>query len=158
MPDIVTKDFVVEKADIDVLGHVNNQVYVRWMEQAATEASNVNGWPTERYFELGAVWVARQHWVEYLRPCIEGDVVTVYTWVEARDAYRSLRRFAMKKGDKLCCVAATEWNFIDLKTRRAHVCPPEVGDCFTCVPADDTRLIEAGVARSLRYAPRKYEA
>ena len=40
----------VKPEDLDELNHVNNVVYMRWMEMAAREGSALAGWPTERYF------------------------------------------------------------------------------------------------------------
>lgn len=154
MPAIVTKVFTVQQSDLDELQHVNNRVYLRWMEEAARHASAENGWPTERYFQEGnGAWVAREHWVEYLRPCKLGDTITVYTWVQSLAGPASLRRYVMKNGAKICCVAATEWNYINLTTRRAEPVPESLAACFELVAQDDSRLKELGVARFVRFAP-----
>ena len=153
MKDIAELPYRVRQEDIDELGHVNNRVYLRWVEDAARTGSALNGWTWEQYKAIGGAWVARQHWIEYLRPCELGDDITVYTWVEAFDGRRSLRRYAMVKKGKLCCCAATEWVFIDLATRRAVPCYPEVAACFQPVPKDDPRLKELGIARGVRWEP-----
>ena len=154
MPAISAKKFTVKDTDLDELNHVNNRVYLRWMEEAARFASAENGWSTERYFEEGTgAWVAREHWVEYLRPCKLGDEITVYTWVQSLAGPASLRRYVMKNGPKICCVAATEWNYINLSTRRAETVPAELAACFELVPQDDARLKELGIARFVRFAP-----
>lgn len=154
MPAIVTKTFDVTEHDIDQMNHVNNRVYLRWMEESAMFASAQNGWPAERYFAEGAgAWVAREHWVEYLRPCQLGDTVTVYTWVQSVAGASSLRRYVMKNGSKICCVAATEWVHVDLKTRRAVEVPDTLRQAFELVAEDDCRLREMGVARFVRFAP-----
>ena len=155
--EIVDKTFVVQAEDIDELEHVNNRVYLRWMEQSAREASAQSGWSSERYFHEGdGAWVAHEHWVEYLRPCKLGDTVTVYTWVQSLAGHASLRRYAMKNGaGKLCCVAATEWNYINLKTRRAEDCPAELAACFKVIAPDDERLKELGISRCVRFAPQQ---
>ena len=49
--------------------------------------------------------------------------------------------------------AATEWVYIDLKTRRASELPEQVASCFQIVPSDDLRLKELGIARPVRYLP-----
>lgn len=142
----------VKPEDLDELNHVNNVVYMRWMEMAAREGSALAGWPTERYFKEGlGAWVVRKHWIEYLRDCKLDDTVEVYTWVQEFSASTSLRRYAMKVNGKLCCVAATEWVYIDLKTRRASELPEQVASCFQIVPSDDLRLKELGIARPVRY-------
>lgn len=156
MPAIVTKTFAVQPADLDELNHVNNRVYVRWMEESARQASAENGWPAERYFkELSGAWMARQHWVEYLRACRAGDSVTVYTWVQSLSGHASLRRYAMKNGAKICCTAATVWNWVNLATRRAEPVPPHLAACFEIVADDDARLRQLGIARPIAWMPGK---
>ena len=150
---IVSKTFQVSESDIDELNHVNNQVYVRWLEEAARYASAQNGWSAKEYFENGYAWVVRQHWIEYLRPCFSGDEVTIYTWVSAMSEGRSLRRYALVRNGKLCVTAATEWNLINVKTGRAIPCPDNMAACFEVVPDDDVRLKELKIHRPLRYEP-----
>ena len=87
--------------------------------------------------------MAREHWIEYLRPCVLGDTVTVYTWVEALDESRCLRRYAMTKAGKLVCNAATEWDFINFATKRRTA--------FKLIPAGDGCLKALGIGRALRY-------
>lgn len=144
----------VRPEDLDELNHVNNVVYMRWMELAAREGSAQAGWPTERYFKEGlGAWVVRKHWIEYLRDCKLGDTVEIYTWVQSFHLSTSMRRYAMKVNGKLCCVAATEWVYIDLKVRRVSELPEKVLSCFRIVPDDDPRLKELGIARPVRYQP-----
>lgn len=155
--DLVVKEFTVTAEDIDELGHVNNRVYLRWIEEVARYASDVNGWTTQKYIENGFAWVAREHWIEYLRACVLGDVIRAYTWLQSRDESRCLRRYALKKGPKICCVGATEWDFIDLNTRRTTVCPERVAEHFRLVSKDDDRLVSLGISRPVRYAPQGFE-
>ena len=79
---IYEKKIVVTEASIDILGHVNNREYLRWMEEVAIEHSAALGWPQERYMAEQHVWVAREHWIEYLRPALLGDHLSVYTWLQ----------------------------------------------------------------------------
>ena len=144
----------VSAEDLDEMNHVNNVVYMRWMEMAAREGSAQAGWPTERYFREGiAAWGVRKHWIEYLRECRLGDTVEIYTWVQDFVANMSLRRYAMKVNGKLCCTAATEWAFVDLKTRRLGQVPEAVTSAFELVPEGDERLKALGIARPVRYLP-----
>lgn len=147
-------EVTVAPEDLDELEHVNNTVYMRWMEKAAREGSALAGWPTERYLtEINCAWVVRKHWIEYLRDCRLGDTVEIYTWVQDLHQNISLRRYAMKVNGKLCCVAATEWVFVDLAARKATELPAAVVSCYTLVPDGDERLKELGIARPVRYLP-----
>ena len=54
---------------------------------------------------------------------------------------------------KLCCVAATEWNYVNLKTRRAEDVPQALAACFEIISPDDERLKSLGIARRVRFSP-----
>jgi len=75
---------LVQSADIDGLGHVNNVVYLRWMQEAATAH-----WESAAPPELRAAvsWVVTRHEIDYKAPAFPGDRLVARTWVgEARGA------------------------------------------------------------------------
>jgi len=125
---------VVEE-DIDQLGHAGNFHYVKWMQHAAIAHSTANGWPPERYDELGAGWVVRAHRITYLKPAFEGDEVTIRTWVASARPALSVRKYEIHHaGGILLARAETEWVFVNYKTQRPVRIPPEVASCFEIVP------------------------
>jgi acyl-CoA thioester hydrolase len=67
--------------EADLLGHVNNAVYLHYMEQAAIEHATFLGLTVEASRALGGVFVARRHEIEFLRAAYPGDVVRVQTWL-----------------------------------------------------------------------------
>jgi acyl-CoA thioester hydrolase len=120
--------------DIDELGHAGNYQYIRWLQHAAVAHSTANGWPLERYRELGAGWVVRSHQITYLKPAFEGDEVVVITWVADMRPATSLRRYEVHRHDgELLARAATDWAFINYARQRPVRIPPEVSDCFEVV-------------------------
>ena len=75
---------VVQSADIDGLGHVNNVVYLRWMQEAATAH-----WESAASEDLRSAvsWVVTRHEIDYKAPAFLGDRLVARTWVgEARGA------------------------------------------------------------------------
>lgn len=152
-PAIHHVHFTVTASSIDVLGHVNNREYLRWTEEAATAHAALLGWTLEAMRREGAVWVAHQHWIEYLHPAHSGDEIDLYTWVENIRGAASLRRFAVKSGEKLLAVAATEWVYVDTERMRPCLIPEHVASSFPRVVADDPRLAVLGIARSPRWTP-----
>ena len=74
-------DITVGPESIDLLGHVNNREYLRWMEEAATAHAASLGWSFENLKAIGRAWVAREHWIEYLMPAFEGERLELFTWV-----------------------------------------------------------------------------
>lgn len=67
--------------EADLLGHVNNAVYLHYMEQAAIEHATFLGLTVEASRAFGGVFVARRHEIEFLRAAFPGDVVRVQTWL-----------------------------------------------------------------------------
>jgi len=141
----------VRDSDIDVLGHVNNVVYVQWMQNAAYAHSAALGWTLERYLELGAGWVARLHQIEYLQPAFAKDRVIIKTWVADMKKVTSTRRYRMVRMDPplaneqgfvdpnapmretLLAVAHTNWAFIDYMRGTPMRIPPEMAADFPLI-------------------------
>lgn len=138
---------------IDLLEHVNNREYLRWMEEGAVAHAAHNGWPFEALKSINAAWVARQHWIEYLRPALLDDDLVLYTWVQSLKRFSSLRRYALKRGDEVLMVGATEWVFVDFTLRKPVPIHPGVVDSFELVGADSPRLTELGIQRLVRFMP-----
>lgn len=117
--------------DIDENGHVNNVTYVRWMQDAATNHSGSMG-ATDAVLKAGATWVVRSHRVEYLRPVMESDRVTVETWIEDVENVRSMRRYRFVRADDNLEVARGEtlWVCVDARSGRPRAIPESVLDLF----------------------------
>ena len=123
--------------DIDGNGHVNNIVYVQWMQDAAIAHSDALGC-TAATSAAGCCWVARSHHIEYLRPAYAGDRIAVITWiVDATRKSSSVRRYKMVRDADGAVLATGEtlWVFVDMQTGRPRCIPPEVIGCFEVVPA-----------------------
>lgn len=110
---------------IDELGHVNNAVWVQWIQQVA-----VAHWDAvaDAAHKDAYYWVVVRHVIDYLRSAAEGDEVTARTWVG--DAPRGARfdrlmEFTGADG-KTCVRARTQWVIIDKASGRPIRVPPEV--------------------------------
>ena len=138
---IYSKRFTVPADAIDVNRHVNNLAYVEWMQQIAIEHSAAAGWPLARYLELGAGWVVRSHFIEYLRPAFEDELVGVHTWVPQFDQRSTPRRYLIvREADRrILAQAETRWVFVDLESGRRRALPPELIAAFEVV-ADDAEV------------------
>ena len=121
-----SKTITVPKEVIDGNGHVNNVVYVQWMQDIAVE----------HYSSIGGVkaqgpestWVIREHKIEYFLPAFAGEEIEVRTWVENVRRVRSLRKyeFVRKSDNKVLVKGETDWVFVDVKTGRPQAVPEEV--------------------------------
>jgi acyl-CoA thioester hydrolase len=126
----------VAAADIDELSHVNNAVYLRWIQQAAVEHSHAVGWSVEDFLARGAAFLVRSHEVEYLRPALPGDRVQVETRVVAMSVAGAERSTTVRRGVELLARAHTRWAFVDLKTGRPARIPAELRELFPVEAAD----------------------
>ena len=124
----------VSAEDIDELEHAGNYHYVKWTQHAAIAHSTANGWPTERYFELGAGWVVRSHKILFLKPAFEGDELIIRTWVASARSASSVRMYEIRKTDgEVLAKAETEWAFVNYEKQRPTRIPADVADCFEVV-------------------------
>ena len=110
---------------IDELGHVNNAVWVQWIQHVATSHWRSVATPEH---QDAYIWVIVRHEIDYLCAAHEGDVVTARTWVgEAPKGARFDRHMEFLGPDgKLCVRAKTQWAIIDKATARPIRVPPEV--------------------------------
>lgn len=123
--------FTVPPSAIDANGHVNNVMYVSWMQDVAIAHSDRTG-STVLAQTAGGTWVVREHSVEYLRPLFVDDDVELRTWIEDAQAVRSTRRYEFKHVDsgKLVARGRTTWVFVDAVSGRPRTIPDEVLEAF----------------------------
>ena len=135
MPALFEHSLTVTEADLDRQGHVNNVVYIRWMQDAAVAHSGAQGWPMARYAEAGFGWVVRSHYIEYRVPAFAGDEVVVHTWVADMQKVSSRRKFEIRRADgTLLARAETNWAFVRTSDQRLMRIPDEVASAFELVP------------------------
>ena len=127
---------------IDIHRHVNNQEYLRWMQDIAIEHSTLQGWPMERYLETGASWYVKSHFIEYLKPATLGDTLIVGTWVAAMDERNSPRRTLFLRADnhQIVARAETQWIFVSLNNGRPLAIPDAVRQAFVIVGSEEAAL------------------
>jgi acyl-CoA thioester hydrolase len=68
----------VQPSDIDGQGHVNNVVYLRWMQDAATAHWEAAA-PAEHKAKVS--WVVTRHEIDYKAPAFVGEQLVARTWV-----------------------------------------------------------------------------
>jgi acyl-CoA thioester hydrolase len=120
-----TLPLTAEPEHIDELGHVNNAVWVQWIQTVAT--THWYAAAPEQYRDA-FVWVVIRHEIDYLRPALVGDVVTGRTWVD--DAPRGARfdrfmEFNSADG-KVLVKARTTWAMLDKTTGRPQRITTEI--------------------------------
>jgi acyl-CoA thioester hydrolase len=105
----------VTEADIDGLGHVNNVVYVRWVQEAAIAHWSVLSTEEER---ARLLWVVIRHEIDYKRAAYLGDALVARTWVGKVDGLAFERNTEIvRSGDhRLLAKARTLWCPVDAKS------------------------------------------
>ena len=130
-PIVFRREFVVPDNAVDDNGHVNNVVYIQWMQDVAVmHADAVEGTRATR--AAGATWVVRSHRIDYLRPAFAGDAVLAQTWVANIRRVRSLRRYRFLRASDRAILAQgeTDWVFVNQETGRPISIPSAVRDAF----------------------------
>jgi acyl-CoA thioester hydrolase len=127
-------DFRVPEDVVDENGHVNNVVYVRWMQEAAIRHSESVGC-TQATKAVGASWIVRSHEIEYLQPVFAGDDISILTWVSNFRKVRSLRKYKFIRtcDNTVLAQGATDWVFIDTQRKRPRLISKEIREVFELV-------------------------
>jgi acyl-CoA thioester hydrolase len=126
---IFSYTFIVPQSAIDEYGHVNNVIYVQWMQDAATRHPQAI---PEFVQPENTGWFAREHRIEYLLPAFEGDELEVRTWVADMKRVRAQRKydFTRKSDGKVVAKGETNWIYVDLTTGRPIPIPDEIAVLF----------------------------
>lgn len=101
----------VSEQEIDRLNHVNNVVYVQWIQNIATKHWSIlskNTILNEKYS-----WVVIRHEIDYKKSAILDDELTISTWVGETIGVTSIRNVEIFKGAILIAKAKTTWCLID---------------------------------------------
>ncbi|MGH8311231.1 MAG: acyl-CoA thioesterase, partial [Steroidobacteraceae bacterium] len=88
---IFRRDRTVAARDIDLLGHVNNVVWVRYVVELAAAHADALGVGFEVTRELGGIWIVRRHDVLYHANVSGGSTIRESTWVSSLRGALSLR-------------------------------------------------------------------
>jgi acyl-CoA thioester hydrolase len=120
----------VEASDIDVLGHVNNAVYLRWVQDVAAAHWNTLAAPEHRA-ELA--WVVLRHEIDYAHPAVRDDAIVLRTWVGEAEGLRFERHTEILRAAdrRLLARARTVWCPVDFRTGRPRRVPAEVRERFS---------------------------
>ena len=120
-----TKTFTAEPIHIDELGHVNNSVWVTWVQDMATAHWLAVADPLhqEQYF-----WVVIRHEIDYRGNIAEGETATGTTYIPGDPkGAKSIRvvEFTDAEG-KALVTAKTTWAMLDRESGRLSRVRPEV--------------------------------
>ena len=129
-PEAFELPLAVEPADIDQLGHVNNVVYLRWVQDAA--AAHWNALAPEADREK-LRWLVLRHEIDYKLPARAGDAIVARTWVGTASRLRFERHTELLRASDRAVLARalTIWCPIDAVTGRPAAVSAEVRARFS---------------------------
>ncbi len=128
-PERFRLEIVVQPEDIDEQGHVNNVVFLRYVQDVATAHWKTRARPED---QAALVWVVVRHEIEYKRQAFLGDTLVAETWVgpASRRTFERNTRITQAADGKLCVEARTLWCPLDATTLRPTEPSAEVRERF----------------------------
>jgi acyl-CoA thioester hydrolase len=108
-------DICVDEQDIDYMGHVNNSVYLRWVQDAV-----VHYWQSMAPAEAVAkhLWVALKHEITYRKPTFLNDQVVAEVIAEKVHGARTFFTTFVKRGEEVLAEVRSSWCCLDAVTKR----------------------------------------
>jgi acyl-CoA thioester hydrolase len=138
-PETFDLRIVIQPGDIDQLGHVNNVVYLRWVQDVA-----VAHWQAAAPLEDQAVlrWVVIRHEIDYKRPAFLQDEIIARTWVgtATRIAFERHTELIRASDKRLLAKARTIWCPIDVHTGKPTDVSVEVRARFSVPGAEPSKV------------------
>ncbi|HEX3152798.1 MAG TPA: acyl-CoA thioesterase [Gemmataceae bacterium] len=107
----------VEPVDIDDLNHVNNTVYLRWVQDVAKAHWFSAALPED---QAGLIWMVVRHEIDYLSPAGPGEELILRTWIGTAAGLRFDRHTEILRANdrKVLAKARTVWVPIDAASGR----------------------------------------
>ena len=130
VPEVFEMRIEVRPEDIDQMGHVNNVVYLRWVQEAAT----AHWTSTASMDDQGKLlWVVLRHEIDYLRAARLGDAIVARTWVGPASRIKFERHVELLRASDgvVLARARSVWCPIDSQTRKPVAVSAEVRARFS---------------------------
>jgi acyl-CoA thioester hydrolase len=137
-PKPFTGIHTVEPDEIDEYQHVNNTIYLRWLDAIAWAHSSQLGMPLERCIGMRRGMAIRHTRVDYLEAALQGDVLLVATWIISCDGrLRCTRRFEILRiaDGKRVLDGEIDYFCLNLDTGSPCRFPAEFTQCYQVLPA-----------------------
>ena len=105
----------IEAGDIDFMGHVNNSVYLKWVQEAV-----IAYWRRMAPAEAVAqhLWVALKHEITYRRPAFLDDAIHASVVAEGVQGARAFFSTLITRGEEVLAEVKSSWCCLDAATMR----------------------------------------
>jgi len=120
--------FKVKLHDIDALNHVNNIVYLQWVQEIA-----YMHWDTLAPAAIKDiyVWMVLRHEIDYLNQAYVNDTITIYTWIDETQGVKSTRIVHIYCEDKLLTKSKSTFCLLDKQTLKPRRIDKDILELFT---------------------------
>ena len=107
----------VESEHLDAMNHVNNVIYVQWMQDIAT--MHWDAFASDK-LKQEVLWVVRQHVIDYHNQAFLNDQLQMETWTGEYTNVTWKRHYEITRpsDNKKIISAASVWIPLDRKTQR----------------------------------------
>jgi acyl-CoA thioester hydrolase len=124
--------FRVRHYELDAFGHLQGVNLVRYMQEAAIEASADLGFSADWYRERNVGWVVGRLFVRFDSAALYGDEVEVATWLSGLRGVRSFREYdvTFKRSGERVARGRAEWVYMDFQTGQPLRVPDAWADAF----------------------------
>ena len=127
---ILEQEITVSKNDLDDLNHVNNVVYINWIQEIAK-----NHWDVLVSDEIkdNYYWVLLEHNIKYLRSALLNEKIIIKTYIEETKGVKSSRIVEIfnKGTNQLLVTSKTIWCLINAKTNKPSRINNEIRKAFS---------------------------
>jgi acyl-CoA thioester hydrolase len=105
----------IQPDDIDHMGHVNNAVYLTWVQDAV-----IDYWRSVAPPDAVArhLWVALKHEITYLKPTFVQDIVVAEVIAEKVEGARAFFSTVVRRGEEVLSEIKSCWCCLDASTQR----------------------------------------
>jgi acyl-CoA thioester hydrolase len=118
--------------DTDGAQHVNNAVYLSYVEDCGMEVLKAFGWPVTRMNDEGFGIVVRKHHIQYLQPAVYDDEVEIATYAYAMKRASAIRYYTITRVNDgaLLAQVTSLCVWVDLSTGQPIRVPPQFRSDF----------------------------
>ncbi len=128
---VFEQNILITNKEIDENEHVNNVMYVQWMNDIAIAHSSNVGDTVAYQRKNNYMWVAKSHTIDYIRSAYEGDTVSIKTWASEYKKTATLREYEFyNQKNELLAKAKTVYVFLNFSTLRPTKIPEEVASLY----------------------------
>ena len=120
-----TYSFVVQEADLDSFGHLNNAVYLRLYEQARWDLITKNGYGLKKIKESGLGPTLLETKIVFLKELKERDEVVIESQMVTYERKVGKMVQKMVRGEEVCSEAEFTIGLFDTKLRKLVLPTPE---------------------------------